>query len=349
MIPAIAASTPQPRITLNDIAEHAGVSRATVSLVLRNVPSVAAGTRRRVKNSMQELGYVYNRAAASLRTQRSHAIGLIVSDIANPFFAEVIVAIERRLDQAGYVTLLGNTSEDPKKEDRVWRTMHEFPADGLLICPTLRSDSEPAPAPGVPTVAFARFLPGVDFVGADNAAGAEIAVKHLRSIGHRRIAFLGGDPRRSTGRERYRGYVAALQSFGQAVDESLVAPTLPNRAGGREGLSRLLAQREAPTAALCFNDVVAFGAIDALYQHRKIPGVNFGIVGFNNVAEAAQSHPGLTTIDTSPANLGEAAADLLLQRMAAPEAPIRRIILEPRLIVRASCGAKDASSLLSKT
>jgi LacI family transcriptional regulator len=95
--------------------------------------------------------------------------------------------------------------------------------------------------------------------------------------------------------------------------------------------------------------VVAFGAVDALYQHRKIPGVNFGIVGFNNVAEAAQSHPGLTTIDTSPANLGEAAADLLLQRIAAPDAPIRRIILEPRLIVRASCGAKVSSGPPSKT
>ncbi len=343
MPPGAAISTPQSRITLNDIAEHAGVSRATVSLVLRNIPSVAAGTRRRVQNSMRELGYVYNRAAASLRTQRSHAIGLIVSDIANPFFAEVIVAIERRLDLAGYVTLLGNTSEDAEKENRVWRTMHEFPADGLLICPTLRPDDEPGPAPGVPTVAFARFLSGVDFVGADNAAGAEMAVKHLRSIGHRRIAFLGGNPQRSTGRERYRGYVAALQSFGQTVNESLVVPTLPNRAGGREGLSRLLEQAEAPTAALCFNDVVALGAIEALYQHRKTPGVNFGIVGFNNIAEAAQSHPGLTTIDTSPANLGEAAADLLLQRIAAPDAPIRRIILEPRLIVRASCGAQASS------
>jgi LacI family transcriptional regulator len=344
MSPTVAASTSHSRITLNDIAEHAGVSRATVSLVLRDVPSVAAATRRRVQHSIRELGYVYNRAAASLRTQRSHAIGLIVSDIANPFFAEVIIAIERRLDLAGYVTLLGNTSEDPKKEDRVWRTMHEFPAAGLLICPTLRPENEPRPSPGVPTVAFARFLPGIDFVGADNAAGAEMAVRHLRSIGHRRIAFLGGDPRRSTGRERYCGYVAALQSLGQTVDDSLVVSTPPNRAGGREGLNRLLGLAEAPTAALCFNDVVALGAIEALYRAGKTPGVNFGIVGFNNVAEAAQSNPGLTTIDTSPANLGEAAADLLLQRILAPDTPVRRIILEPRLIVRASCGAKVNST-----
>jgi LacI family transcriptional regulator len=349
MSPGFAVSTSSSRITLNDIAEHAGVSRATVSLVLRNVPSVATGTRRRVQQSMRQLGYVYNRAAASLRTQRSHAIGLIVSDIANPFFAEVTVSIERRLDQAGYVTLLGNTSEDPKKEDRVWQTMHEFPAAGLLICPTLRPENEPRGGAGVPAVAFARFIPGVDFVGVDNLAGAEMAILHLRSLGHRKIAFLGGDPRRSTGRERYRGYAAALQALGQAVDDSLVISTPPNRAGGREGLDRLLAQTEAPTAALCFNDVVALGAIEALYRHRMTPGLSFGIVGFNNIAEAAQSHPGLTTVDTSPANLGEAAADLLLQRIATPDAPIRRIILEPRLIVRASCGAQNTSSPPSRT
>jgi LacI family transcriptional regulator len=348
MPPGVVNPVSSPRITLNDIAEHAGVSRATVSLVLRNVPTVATRTRRRVQQSMRELRYVYNRAAASLRTQRSHAIGLIVSDIANPFFAEVTVSIERRLDQAGYVTLLGNTSEDPKKEDRVWQTMHEFPADGLLICPALRPEAEPQPVPGVPVVAFARLIPGVDFVGVDNAAGAEMAVKHLWSLGHRRIAFLGGDSRRSTGRERYRGYVAALHSFGRSVNDLLVISTPPNRAGGREGLDRLLAHPEAPTAALCFNDVVALGAIEALYQHRLTPGLNFGIVGFNNIVEAAQSHPGLTTVDTSPANLGEAAADLLLQRIAAPNAPTRRIVLEPRLIVRASCGAGNPSSSPSK-
>src|SRR5260370_27047805 len=141
---------------------------------------------------MRVLGYIYNRAAASLRTQRSHAIGLIVSDIANPFFAEVIIALERRRDLAGYVTLLGNTSEDPKKEDRVWRTMHEFPAAGLLICPTLRPDNEPSPVPGVPTVAFARFLSGIDFVGTDNAPGAEMAGKKLPSLCLSPTAFFGG-------------------------------------------------------------------------------------------------------------------------------------------------------------
>jgi LacI family transcriptional regulator len=167
------------RVTLLDIAADAGVSRATVSLVIRNVPSVAASTRKRVLRSIKRLGYVYHRGAANLRTQQSHAIGLIVSDITNPFFAEVIIAIEERLAGGRFVTLLGNTSENPSKEESLLKTMTEFPADGILICPALDgqgSAAEVANFPGrLPIVAFARRAPGHDYVGVDNAQGAQLA------------------------------------------------------------------------------------------------------------------------------------------------------------------------------
>ena len=185
------------RVTLLDIAADAGVSRATVSLVIRNVPSVADATRKRVQRSIKRLGYIYHRGAASLRMQQSHAIGLIVSDITNPFFAEVIVAIEERLATARLVTLLGNTSEDHAKEERLLKTMREFPADGILICPAIgRGDSSEAVtlAGQMPTVAFARRPPGLDYAGVDNAQGSLLAVEHLCQLGNRRIAFIGGDP-----------------------------------------------------------------------------------------------------------------------------------------------------------
>src|SRR5215813_405495 len=151
------------RVTLLDIAADAGVSRATASLVIRNVSSVAEGTRRRVLKSIKRLGYVYHSGAANLRTQRSNAVGLIVSDITNPFFAEASVAIEERLAASNYVTLLGNTSEDRAKEDRVLKTMREFPAQGILICPALERDASGASALAgqLPIVAFARRAPGL--------------------------------------------------------------------------------------------------------------------------------------------------------------------------------------------
>ena len=208
------------RVTLLDIAADAGVSRATVSLVIRNVPSVADSTRKRVQRSIKRLGYVYHRGAASLRMQQSHAIGLIVSDITNPFFAEVIVAIEERLATARLVTLLGNTSEDHAKEERLLKTMREFPADGILICPAISrgtSTGTPNFAGHLPAVAFARRADGLDYAGVDNAQGSQLAIEHLCQLGNRRIAFIGGDPEVSTGQERMAGYQRALVRSGLQI------------------------------------------------------------------------------------------------------------------------------------
>ncbi len=307
---------------------------------------MAEATRKRVLRSIKKLGYVYHRGAASLRLQQSHAIGLIVSDITNPFFAEVIVAIEERLATAGLVTLLGNTAEDRAKQDRLIQTMREFPADGLLICPSLEGESPQAPLNmgGVlPAVAFVRRTPGLDYVGIDNAHGAQLAIEHLYRIGHRRIAFLGGNPQRSTGAERLHGYRQALARWNLTFDPVLVVPAVPNRRGGYDGVQTLWQRERPPTAALCFNDVVALGAMEALQQSGIKPGTDFGIVGFNNIPEAAQSVPGLTTVDTAPRQLGETAAELLLTRIARRDAPTQTVILQPRLVVRGSCGARAPS------
>ena len=331
------------RVTLLDIAADAGVSRATVSLVIRNVPSVADSTRKRVQRSIKRLGYVYHRGAASLRMQQSHAIGLIVSDITNPFFAEVIVAIEERLATARLVTLLGNTSEDHAKEERLLKTMREFPADGILICPAISrgtSTGTPNFAGHLPAVAFARRADGLDYAGVDNAQGSQLAIEHLCQLGNHRIAFIGGDPEVSTGQERIEGYKRALVQSGLPFDRSLVVPAPPTRRGGYDSVLQLLQMENPPTAALCFNDVVALGAIEALQYAGVRTGKEFGVVGFNNVPDAAQSIPGLTTVDTSPRELGQTAAELLLKRIEQRDSPIRTVILQPRLIVRQSCGTR---------
>src|ERR1700751_409323 len=203
------------RVTLLDIAADADVSRSTVSLVIRNVPSVAETTRKRVLRSIKKLGYVYHRGAASLRRQHSHAVGLIISGITNPFFAEIIVAIEERLGEAGFVTLLGNTSENHSKEERLLRTMQEFPADGILICPTLHGEPSRTPNLGgaFPVVAFARHVPGLDYVGIDNAQGALLAIEHLYRIGHRWIGFVGANPNLVAVDDRLKGYKQAFSQL----------------------------------------------------------------------------------------------------------------------------------------
>lgn len=331
------------RVTLTHVAEHAGVSRATASLVLRDSPLVAEATRLRVRAAMQSLGYVYHRGAASLRSQRSHTVGLVINDITNPFFAELTVGVEAALDRAGHIALLANTDESLEKQDRLLAAINEYNADGVLLCPaegTGLATLERLHTWRLPCVLLTRYLlhGEVDYVGADNMRGAEEGTRHLLAHGHRRIAFVGGAPSSSARRDRLQGYVAALRAAAIPIDEMLLPTCVPTRAGGHEALARLLALPDPPTAALCYNDVVAFGAMLALQAAGLTPGRHFAVIGFDDIADAALWHPSLTTLSIAPRRVGARAADLLLERIADPSAPPRREILAPTLVVRDSCG-----------
>jgi LacI family transcriptional regulator len=277
---------------------------------------------------------------SSLAKSRSHAVALIVSDIANPFFAEIIPAIEERLGIEGFVVFVGNSSEDRRREERLLAKIREFPPDGILICPALgdveSSLGAPALAGRLPIVAFARRAPGLDYAGIDNAQGAQLAVEHFYQVGYHRIAFIGGNPNSSAVQERVEGYQKALTRSGLQFDPLLVIPSAPTRAGGYDSVRKLLQIEDRPTAALCFNDLVALGVIEAL----KLPGLkvgsDFGVIGFNDVS--TETEPALTTIDTAPRQLGEVAAELLLRRIKKPDSLRQTTILHPRLTVRESCG-----------
>jgi LacI family transcriptional regulator len=276
----------------------------------------------------------------SLVKSRSHAVALIVSDITNPFFAEIIPAVEERFGIDGFVVFIGNSSEDRIREERLLAKIREFPPDGILICPALgdveSSWGSPTLAGRPPIVAFARRAPGLDYAGIDNAQGAELAVEHFYQVGYQRIAFIGGNPNSSTVRERVEGYQRALTRSGLQFDPLLVIPSAPTRRGGHESVEKLLQIADRPTAALCFNDLVALGVIEAIELAGLKVGSGFGVIGFNDVSIEAQ--PALTTIDTAPRQLGEVAAELLLRRIKKPDSLTQTTMLHPRLIVRESCG-----------
>lgn len=258
------------------------------------------------------------------------------------------MAIEDRLATAGIVTLLGNTSEDRSKEERLLRTRQEFPADGILICPTLHGESAKGSGHSgdvFPLVAFARRIPELDYVGIDNEQGALLAIKHLYRIGHRRIAFLGANPNLLSIDDRLKGYKKAFAQLKVKFDPHLVVSSDLSRRGGFDVVQKLMKTEDPPTAVLCFNDVVALGAMEGIQRLGRKPGVDFGFVGFNNIPDAALCVPGMTTIDNSPRQLGESAAELLLKRIEQPDAPIRTLVLQPHLIVRQSCGANFQSQI----
>lgn len=334
------------RVTLLDVARHAGVSRATASLVLRDSPLVAAVTRERVLASMQQLGYVYHRTAATLRTQRSYTVGLVITDITNPFFAELTLGVEERLDEANYVVVLANTSESLDKQSRILTAIHENNADGILFCPaegTSREMIDRLFQRRPPVVLLVRYLFDIDadYVGTDNVLGAELAVEHLITHGHQRIAFIGGPTTSSARLDRLQGYRNALQRHNLSVDEALLPTSTTTRDGGHQAILSLLTLNDPPTAALCYNDVVAFGVMLGLQAHGHMPGQDFAVIGFDDIAEAALWHPPLTTISIGPRQIGGTAAQRLLERIACPDDPPRRVILPPSLVIRTSCGPHD--------
>ena len=248
---------------------------------------------------MGRLGYVYHRGAASLRHGVADTVGMVINDLTNPFFAELAVGIERGLAAAGMVPFLANTGESPARQGQVMKAMREHGAAGFIVCPALGTDSgfmHEVEGWRLPLVSVMRRIPGTraSYVGPDNRRGAERATAYLLGLGHRRIAFLGGRQGMVVQEERAAGYAAALEAAGLPADPALVVEAVPNREGGRAALEQALTLADPPTAALCFNDVVAFGVLHGLAARGLRPGSDFAVIGFDDVQDAR--HMALSTV-----------------------------------------------------
>ena len=332
------------RVTVTDLARAAGVSRSTVSLVLRDSPLVKRETRRRVEEAIDRLGYVYNRNAANLRRRTSDMVAMIINDLTNPFFAELAVGLEEALEAAGFVSLMANTGEDPERQRRVMETMREHGAAGFILWSGHRHRDpagrchERLERPRDPGHALAAGRSPGDGRSRLCTRYGRMAAEHLVTLGHRRIAFLGGIEGNVVTTERIRGYRAALDAAGIAPDPSLIVPAAVNPGGGIEALRAALALERPPTAALCFSDVVAFGVLDASAAAGLKVGRDFSVIGFDDVAGARHTLPPLTTVAVYPQELGRRAAAALLRCIADPNDPPEEEILAPSLIVRGTCG-----------
>jgi LacI family transcriptional regulator len=333
------------RVTIIDIAKRAGVSKSTVSLVISGSPLVKAETRRRVASIADELGYVYNRGAANLRTARSNIVGMVINDLTNPFFAELAVGIEGALQGSGYIPVMANTGENLARQAQVFRTMREHNVAGMILCPAVGTDREalkPIASAGIPIVLAMRRVPGAEIcaVVPNNREGARRAVEHLARLGHTRLAFLGGIASMSAFGERSGGFREAVERAGLILSPDCLIEALPTKAGGAAAMNQALSMPLRPTAALCFNDIVAIGAIHALSRQGLKAGEDFAIVGFDDIAEASQMAPPLTTIAVDAKGLGERAARMLLRQIETGSPRIEIHVGEARLVVRESCGAQ---------
>lgn len=332
--------TRNQKVTLQDVADAAGVSKATASLALRNHARISEPTRQRIREAVAALGYVYNQRAASLRTQRSFTIGLILKDVSNPFNAELTAGAEAALAKMDYSLLLGTSDDDLHKQASMVRTMLERDIDGLILSPTAATmmDSLEKLQRFLPLVLTTQYYPNLaaDSVGMDNEMGTVQAVEHLIRRGHRRIAFIGGYDAALTRQWRLQSYRETLQRHDIEFDPGLCIRCPVTRRGGYDAVHKLLSMPEPPAAAYCFSDVIAFGVMLGLRAAGLDAGADFAVVGFDDVPEASLWHPSLTTIATDPMGMGQKAAQLMLQRIAQPELPVQRVIMPSRLIQRDS-------------
>jgi DNA-binding LacI/PurR family transcriptional regulator len=329
------------RVTLLDVARHCGVSRATVSLVLNDSPLVAASTRDRVRKAMTELGYVYNRAAASLRTQHSDAIGLVLTNITNPYFAEFAAGLQDTLTSSGTVPLLAVSNEDRELQHRLVKSLVERNVDGIVLVPAHGTTAADLPdLLGTPLVLMARRLPGVDvdYVGAQNRDGGYAAAEHLCSHGCRTLAFVGGFADSSAREERAGGVAAFLSGHGLALDAERSVSCDPLRPQAREAAMRLLTDHEEIDGIVCFSDVVAFGVLDAIADLERTVGTDVRVIGFDDVHDAGLNRPSLSSVAVPARETGRRAAQLVLERATGSTEPTVREEFPVKLEPRETCG-----------
>lgn len=328
------------RPTIVDVARHAGVSKSTVSLVLRNSPLVRGSTREGVVKSMDALNYVYNRAAANLRGADVELIGLVINDLRNPFFTEFAASAQMTFARRGYATVIANTDESPGMQAQVVASMIEHGVSGFLISPAYVDEAEGLEAvrrAGVPALQVLRRIDArsehFPFASLDYASGGRLAAEHLIGLGARRIAFAGGLEMRPVTTERMAGYLAATAEAGL---EPVAFHGRPSRAFGRDLALRLAAEHPRIEAAICFSDLVALGMLAGFAQAGVRVGADFRLVGFDDIEECALTWPQLTSVRCDIARFGRESAEAMLAWLEEGERPPETRLAPVELIPRHS-------------
>ncbi|MDF2711963.1 LacI family DNA-binding transcriptional regulator [Nonomuraea muscovyensis] len=327
---------PRPRPTIRNVAERAGVSKSLVSLVLRGSPHVSEHRRQAVLQAARELGYRPNAVARSLVEGRTHLVGALVADLHNPFYAEFLDGLQESLHGDGLRMLIGNSQWDPAFEDEAVAAFLELRVDGLVllgIAPT--SETLVEATSYTPTVVVGERdieLDGVDIVVDDDRHGARLAIDHLVSLGHRRIAHIeGARP------SRCEGYLVAMRRHALAP-YIMVEAAEATEEGGRTAALALLTRDPRPTAIFAGNDVVAAGVLSAAEELGLRVPEDLSVAGYDNTHLAASRHISLTSVDQSRRSMGRSAAALLSDRIGDPAKAARLREVTPELIVRRSTG-----------
>jgi LacI family fructose operon transcriptional repressor len=328
-------------VKIKDVANAAGVSTATVSRVLANKPHVRQEVKARVMKVVKALNYRPNRVARSLRSRQSSIIGLIVSDIENPFFQQVGRAVEDAAHEQGYSVMLCNNDEDPEKEQRYLHLIRDENLAGIILSPTRQTADNFSSTSdlNIPMVVIDRRVSNgdVDNILIDNVQAAHTITTHLIEHGYRRIGAVFGIGS-TTGRERREGFVQALKAHDLQPSTDLVKYANPREDDGFNTTLKMLQLPAPPEAILTSNSLLAAGALRALRESKKSIPEEVAFASFDETTWAKLVIPSLTVIEQPTHEIGRTATELLLKRIKDPTRSHREVILKAKLITRQSCG-----------
>lgn len=328
------------RPTILDVAARAGVSKSTVSLVLQGSRQVRPETREAVEKAMADIGYVYNRAAANLRSASVGLVGLVINDLRNPFFTEFATSLQMALAAQGYATVIANSDEDAELQARLVGSMIEHGVSALVISPAYGGPGETfdqLARTGLPVMQVLRKMDNrtevFPFASFDYAAGSAKAAQHLLEQGAANIAFVGGLPGRAITRERKSGWRDVLKAQGL---EEIAIHGKSTRAFGMQAADQLIADYPDVDAAICFNDLVALGLMAGFARAGRPVGDGFRVVGFDDIEEAAQSWPELSSVACDIKGFARDTATRLLAWLVDGTRPEPELRSPVRLIARRS-------------
>jgi len=337
-------------VTLKDIAKAANVTVTSVSLALQPEPTtrVSEETRAKIRAVAEKLNYRPNYIAKSLVTKKTHILGLIITTLHNPFYTEISESIIARAEDSGYCVFIYSLRGKNGNEQKAIDNLLMRGVDGLIICGAMRH-SKPVyelARQKIPFVLVMRSvadgpnLPKVDFVGIDNEYGAYLAVKHLLSLGHRCIGLISGPEEVSTGYDRKAGYLTALQTCSIKPDKKIIRHGDFFRESGYSMGKSLLELSRRPSAIFAANDHMAIGLLEAMHEKGLSAPEDLAVVGFDDIEMAGLPGISLTTVSQKKVDMGRLAVERLIEKLESASNNISfRIILEPKLIIRRSCGS----------
>lgn len=329
------------RVTLQDVADLAGVSQATAGRALGGYGSISQDSRDRVEQAAISLGYRTNAVARALASGTTKSIGLVIGDIENPFFATVARGLSDVVQEAGYTVVLANADENWDLERQALEVLDTRSVDGLVVAPAPDSDAEALKelSRRIPLVALDRTLPGleVDTVLVDNVAGGASATRHLVDLGHREIGLVTEPPVLSSVRERIQGYEETLRAFGLEPDPGLVAVGTPKLEGGLLAATELLDSPDRPRAVFATSNTMTAAVLAATVELGLSIPDDLSLVGFDDTEWMRLVSPPITVVRQPVYDLGQATGRLLNDRINGWAGDAKQLRLKTELVVRESC------------